>query len=96
MMETEPQPSVPEQEKNEPLILTQKKFGAFNSFPLVDDVLDVISQDPDQEWEKAAQNIGHQEYIDNVKNTAEFCRQRGLTDRSAVERVLKEATINER
>lgn len=90
-------PSSPEnQEAVDVLVLTQKEWGAFTSFPIVDDVMDALGlvDDSEQEWEKEAQVRGHQEYIDNVKKAAEFCGQRGITTRLGVEAVLKTARVD--
>ena len=84
---------IPQQEK---LVLKQTRNGFYDSTPLVEDVLSELRlNNEENNWAREAADSGHGEYIDNVRKTAKFCEDRGVTTEKEIEKILKEAKIEE-
>ena len=72
--------------------------GAYNSRPKAKDVYDLLHDDLRlwQESERQAMDNGHGEYVGNVETAAKYCESKGARSVEDIERLLKDAEIEER
>ncbi len=67
--------------------------GAYDSKPSVEDVSFELglSENKENDWEQAAEDRGHGQYVRNVEAAVAFCRARGVKTKEEVQAILAKA-----